>query len=56
MQKNKFLLLFFIILFSLNFYSCKRKTTEIVIIPDALKNHLQRTRNFGNAYSIETDT
>jgi hypothetical protein len=56
MQKNKATLLFFIILFSLNLYSCKRKTTEINIIPDALKNHLQRNRILGKVYSIETNT
>jgi hypothetical protein len=39
----------------LSFSSCRRKTVEIVIIPDALKNHLQRTHLFGNIFSIETD-
>ncbi|MCL2290498.1 MAG: hypothetical protein FWC34_07335 [Bacteroidetes bacterium] len=57
MQKNKYL---FLILFSLiiasTSHSCKRKTAEIVIIPDALKNHLQHARLFGNIHSIETDT
>jgi len=59
MQRNKYLFLFFIlflfIIASIS-YSCKRKTTEIVIIPDALKNHLQHARLFGNIYFIETDT
>jgi len=58
MQRNR--PLFFLILFSLTtvciLYSCKRKTTEIEIIPDALKNHLQRTRLFGNIHTLETDT
>jgi hypothetical protein len=56
MQRNKILLLCFIILFSLNFYACKRKQAEIIIIPDALKNHLQRNRIFGNVSHIETDS
>jgi len=57
MQKNKYRLLSFIILFLLIFFLifCKRKATEIVIVPDALKNHLQRTRLFGNVHHIETD-
>ena len=60
MPRNKFLFLFFLILFSLTvvsiLYSCKRKKTEIEIIPDALKNHLQRARLFGNIHTLETDT
>ena len=58
MQKNKELFLLFFILFLLITisFSCKRKTTKIVIIPDALKNHLQRARLFGNIKHIETNT
>jgi len=60
MQRNKPLFLIFFILFLLIivsfFYSCKRKTKEIEIIPDALKNHLQRARLFGNIHTLETDT
>jgi len=57
MRKNNysFLFLFLLVIFSFSF-SCKRKTTEIVIIPDALKNHLQRARFFGNVNTVETDT
>jgi hypothetical protein len=59
MQRNKYPLLFLILLLfaiiSIS-YSCKRKTTEIVIVPDALKNHLQHARLLGNIQSIETDT
>ena len=56
MCKNKypFILLFLLVISSLSF-SCKRKTTEIVIIPDALKNHLQRARFFGKVKTVETD-
>jgi len=57
MQRDKYLFLFIsvliIFLFSL---SCKRKTTEIIIIPDALKNHLQSARFFGNVKNVETYT
>jgi hypothetical protein len=58
MLRNKYLLLLFLFLFSLIFIviSCKRKKNEIEIIPDALKNHLQRARLFGNIHHIETDT
>ena len=56
MQKNKPLFFLFIILFSLCCFSCKRKIKEITIIPDALKNHLQRAHLFGNVFSIETNT
>jgi len=58
MQRNKYLLLlilFLLIIASIS-HSCKRKTTEIVIIPDALKNHLQHARLLGNIHTIETDT
>jgi len=56
MPRNKYLFLIFLIPFFLSFFSCKKKLTEIAIIPDALKNHLQRTQLFGTVYSIETDT
>jgi hypothetical protein len=36
-------------------FSCKRKQVEIVIIPDALKNHLQRVHLFGNVNNTEID-
>jgi len=58
MQKNKNLPLFltlFLIISSFT-YSCKRKTSEITIIPDALKNHLQNIRLLGNLSSVTTDT
>jgi len=58
MQRNRhpFLLFLTFLLLIIISISCKRKTPEIVIIPDALKNHLQRARLFGNVKSIETDT
>ena len=59
MSINKYLLLFltlFLFVIALFSYSCKRKTAEIVVIPDALKNHLQNARLFGNVQSVETDT
>jgi hypothetical protein len=56
MLRNKYLFLFFLILFILSFSACRRKSIEIVIIPDALKNHLQRAHLFGNIHSIETDS
>jgi hypothetical protein len=57
MQRNKHPFLFFLILFLLiTSISCKRKAPEIVIIPDALKNHLQNARLFGNVHTIETDS
>ena len=56
MLKNNALLSLSIILFFLSFFSCNRKSKEITIIPDALKNHLQRAHLFGNIKSIETDS
>jgi hypothetical protein len=57
MLKNNatFLILILLIIVSFSF-SCKRKTIEIVITPEALKNHLQRARYFGNVKKVETDT
>jgi hypothetical protein len=37
-------------------FSCKPKKAEIIIIPDAQKNHLQRAHLFGNINCIETDS
>ena len=59
MSKNNCLSLFlclFSLIIILPFYSCKRKTSEIIITPDALKNHLQRTHLFNNVSSIETES
>jgi len=58
MQRNNPYFLSSILLFLLSAFtfSCKRKTTEITIIPDALKNHLQRARLLGNIKQIETNT
>jgi len=56
MQKNKYLFLLLLIPFLLICFSCKRKKQEIVIIPDAQKNHLQRAHLFGNVKYIETCT
>ena len=57
MQRNKHSFLLFLILFLLiTSISCKRKAPEIVIVPDALKNHLQNARLFGNVHTIETDS
>ena len=56
MQRNKSLFLILPVLLLLSLFSCKRKPTQIVIIPDALKNHLQSAHLFGNIKSIETDT
>jgi hypothetical protein len=57
MPKNRYLpLLLFIIIIASFSFSCKRKTAEIVITPDAVKNHLQRARYFGNVKTVETDT
>jgi len=56
MTRNKplfLLLLFSLIILSI---SCKKKKNEIEIIPDALKNHLQRARLLGNIQHIETET
>jgi hypothetical protein len=55
MLKNKRLFLIFLILLSIGCFSCRRKPKEIIITPDALKNHLQRAHLFGNIYTIETD-
>ena len=56
MRKNKYSLVLLVLLVISSFsFSCKRKSTEIVIIPDALKNHLQRARFFGNVKTVETD-
>ncbi|MCL1850012.1 MAG: hypothetical protein FWF70_01180 [Bacteroidetes bacterium] len=57
MLKNNapFLILILLIIISFSF-SCRRKTIEIVITPEALKNHLQRARYFGNVKKVETDT
>ena len=54
-KNNLFLLFISFIILSFSF-SCKRKTTEIVITPDAMKNHWQRARYFGNVKSVETIT
>ena len=56
MPRNKSLFLLLFLIFFLIIFSCKRKPAEIVIIPDALKNHLQNARIFGNVNCIETDT
>jgi len=56
MQKNNPLFVFSLILLLLSSCSCKRKTAEIIITPDALKNHLQSARFFGNVKTVETDT
>jgi len=56
MQRDKSLFfLLFLFLFLISF-SCKRKPAEIIITPDALKNHLQNAKIFGNVNYIETDT
>ena len=57
MPKNnyRFLILLTFVIISFSF-SCKRKTTEIIITPDALKNHWQRARYFGNVKNVETIT
>ncbi|MDR2970383.1 MAG: hypothetical protein LBU83_00430 [Bacteroidales bacterium] len=57
MPKNRtlFLLLVSIIIISFSF-SCKRKKNEIIIVPDALKNHWQRARYFGDVKRVETNT
>ena len=56
MKRNNLLLLFSFFLIPLFFFSCKRKPAEIVIVPDALKNHLQRVRLFENVKTVETFT
>ena len=56
MPKNNLFLLFISLVIVSFSFSCKRKTTEIVITPDALKNHLQRARIFGNVRNVETIT
>jgi len=56
MPRNKSLFFICILLLSFSCFSCKRKIKEITIIPDALKNHLQRAHLFGNIKNIETNT
>jgi len=56
MQKNKLLFILLFLFFFLISFSCKRKPAEIVITPDALKNHLQNARLYGNVKNIETST
>jgi len=57
MRNNRYPLLILLTFVIASFsFACKRKTTQIVIIPDALKNHWQRARFFGNVKSVETDT
>ena len=56
MQKDKSLFFFLLLFLFLICFSCKRKPAEIVITPDALKNHLQNANLFGNVSCIETDT
>ena len=36
--------------------SCKKKAEEIVIVPDAQKNHLQRNRLLGNVKTQQIET
>jgi len=55
-SKHPFFLFLTFFLFIIIAISCKRKTPEIVIVPDALKDHLQRARLFGAVKSIETNT
>lgn len=38
------------------FVACRHKTAEIVIVPDVLKNHLQRNHIYGNVKEITTYT
>lgn len=58
MARNKPLFFLFLTLLSLIILpiACKKKKSEIEIIPEALKNHLQRARLFGNIQHIETST
>ncbi|MCL2247399.1 MAG: hypothetical protein FWC10_09880 [Lentimicrobiaceae bacterium] len=57
MKSNRILLIpLYIIFITLFFGACKRKTAEVVIVPDALKNHLQRARFLGNVKTVETDS
>ena len=56
MQRDKSLFFLLFLFFSLICFSCKRKSEEVVIVPDALKNHLQNARILGNVNCIETDT
>jgi len=56
MRRNKSLFFLLFLFFFLISFSCKRKPAEIIITPDALKNHLQNVRLFGNINYIETDT
>ena len=56
MQKDKSLFFFLLLFLFLICFSCKRKPAEIVIMPDALKNHLQNAKIFGDVSCIETDT
>jgi hypothetical protein len=55
MQNNRYLLLFFTFFLLFFLFSCKSKPKEISIIPDALKNHLQRAHLFGDIHKIETN-
>jgi len=57
MQRNKYLFFILFLLITTSFsFSCKKKNAQIVIVPDALKNHWQRARFFGNVNSVETNT
>ena len=56
MQKNNAIIILLACLILIFSFSCKRKNTPISIIPEALKNHLQRARLFENVKSVETLT
>ena len=56
MRKNNAIFLLLICSILIFSFSCKRKTPPITIIPEALKNHLQRARLFENVKSVEIHT